>query len=190
MDVIRPSSSLRLIVLGCALTLGACDDDEVASPPGADGGTASPPASADAITESVLAACPSATTMIQSVEWPSCLAGRRVTGTEPFTNAPCELRIGADGRFDYLRAGAVAFTVPERSGWRAATGTYKNEVSAGRRIFLAGLAPDLPAMAGQPRVTNVNLSFFSVAGQDETVEIQYLDANLARQTSTCRVDVL
>lgn len=174
-----------------ALVLVACSDEEDPPPSSSpDAGTTRPPASADAVTESVLAACPQASPSIQTIDWPSCLAGRRVSGKEPFDGVPCELRMGAEGTFEYLRSGVVAFTVPPRSAWRAATGTYKNELSAGRRTFLASLAPDLAPVDGQSWVTNVDLAFFSVAGQDETVALTYLDAARARRTVTCKVDVL
>lgn len=181
---------LRGIALGVALVLGGCDDDDDAGAPAAVGGTSPPAASGDAITESVLSACPQASRLIETAEWPSCLAGRRVSGTEPFDGSPCELRVGSDGTFEYVRSGAVVLTVPPRSTWRGATGTYQNELSAGRRIFLAGLAPDLPVVEGRPRVTNVDLAFFSVDGQDDTVSIRFLDERLARQTYSCKVDVL
>ncbi len=193
-----PFASLALC-LALSASVSACDDDAsdargnnntTPPPSNTDSGTTRPPTSADAITESVLAACPQSSTLIQSAEWPSCLAGKRVSGTEPFNNSPCELRIGENGTFEYLRSGNLALKVPERSGWRGATGTYQNELSAGRRVFLAGIAPDLPMVEGQPQVTNVNLGFFSVTTQDETVEIQYLDASRARQTYNCKVDVL
>ena len=189
-------TSLAISFTLIAMASAACDDDgqsgsSTSPPPSSDtdSGT-SPPASADAITESVLAACPQSSTLIETTEWPSCLAGRRVSGTEPFNNSPCELRIGANGAFEYVRAGAVALTVPDRSSWTDASGTYQNELNAGRRIFLAGIAPDVPFVEGRPQVTHINLSFFSVASQDETVEIRYLDADRTSQTYNCKVDVL
>ncbi|MBX3221872.1 MAG: hypothetical protein KF795_15245 [Labilithrix sp.] len=188
-------SSLRAISITSLMFLVACGGDDTngdPNTPGAtpDGGSSTPPpASApDAISEAVLAACPQSTSLIESTEWPSCVAGRRVTGTEPFNDSACELKIGQNGAFEYWRGGALALSVPERSGWGSATGTYQNTLSAGRRAFLASVAPNLPAVEGEPRVTDVNLNFFTLA--DDKVEIQYMDASLNRQTYTCQVNVL
>lgn len=188
-------SSLPVVVLAASLFLAACSDDETtgSSPPANtnDGGTTvgdgGSSASGDVVNEGVLAACPASTSLIETTDWTSCLAGKRIVGKEPFGNQACELRIAASGAFEYLRGGAVAITVPERSQWQGATGTYQNEGSGDRRIFLAGLAPNSPAVEGQPRVTHVNLSFFGLASQQDKVEIRYLDAALASQTYNCTV---
>ncbi len=175
-----------LFSLGCgdggsgASTVDAGGDDDT-------GGSNSEPAG-DKVDEAVLAKCPQSSTLIQTTEWPSCLEGKRLTGIEPFTNKPCELRIGKNGVFEYLRDDALAIAVPERSTWLGATGNYQNEAISGMRFFLAGLAPDLPAVEGEPRVTNVDISLFDVEGQDDKVEVAYLDAALARQRYNCTVD--
>lgn len=143
---------------------------------------------ADVVDEAVLAACPAASQLIESSEWPSCLAGKHMTGKEPFNNMPCELRVGANGEFTYLRGGEVAIGVPARSAWRSGNGTYQNVASVGPRIFLAGIAPDLPIVEGEARVTHLNISIFGLAGQDDKVEIRYLDAALVNQTYNCTLD--
>lgn len=189
------SVCLTLVVVSTA----ACDGDDATgqssgtgSTPPQSPGTGNPPptSTGDGIDEATLASCPQTTTLIETAEWPSCLAGKRVTGTEPFSKEPCELRIGANGVFEYLRGGAVAIAVPARSQWRSGTGNYQNTAGSGPRIFLAGIAPDLEVVDGQPRVTNVNLSFFAFAGQQDNVEIKYLDAARNRQTYNCSVNVL
>lgn len=185
---------LHAVAIPLLISLLACNSDEATGDPNPvvapDGGSSSPPPSSapDAITETVLAACPQSATLIESTEWPSCLAGRRVSGTEPFNNSACELRIGQSGALEYWRNGALALAVPDRSGWGSASGTYQNQASAGRRIFLAGVSPDLSAVEGEPRILEVNLAFLTLA--DDKVEIQYLDASLRRQTYTCQVNVL
>ncbi len=188
-------SSLRAISTALLIGLVACSSDDASTDPPTstqtpDGGSSTnPPVSApDAITEAVLAACPQSATLIETTEWPSCLAGKRVTGTEPFNNSPCELKIGQNGAFEYLRGGAVALSIPDRSGWGAATGTYQNELNAGRRAFLASVAPNLPAAEGQSRITRITINVFSVL--DDKVEIEFMDEKLARQTYTCQANVL
>lgn len=188
-------TSVRAISIALLIGLVACSSDDASGDPPASsptpdsGSSTNPPASApDAITEAVLAACPQSATLIETTEWPSCLAGKRVTGTEPFNNTPCELKIGQNGAFEYLRGGAVALSVPDRSGWGDAMGTYQNELNAGRRAFLAGVSPNLPAVEGQPRITNITINIFSVL--DDKVEIQYMDEKLARQTYNCQINVL
>lgn len=178
-----------------ALAVVACGDEDDSSEEtdgnqlaDAGAGDASAAADQDGVDEAVLAACPQAATLIQTSEWSSCLSGRRLTGSEPFGNLPCELRVGANGAFEYLRDGALAIAVPERSLWRGATGTYQNEKTPGSRIFIAGLAPDLEPVVGQPRVTDIDISIFSLASQQDKVAVRYLDATLARQTYNCTID--
>jgi len=134
----------------------------------------------------LIAACPEATNLLQSTEWPSCLAGKTIAGTEPFNNQACELRINADGSFEYARSGAVAIKTPAKSTWKGSTGTYQNDRKS---IFLAGIAPDFTAAAGESRITAVNLSFFFGIQKDDDVEIEYLDAALNRQVYNCKVNV-
>lgn len=182
---------IRAIAVTSILLLAACNDDASSSrggDPSPDGGGSTPPTAADAITESVLAACPESTSLIESTEWPSCLAGRRVTGKEPFNDSVCELTIGEAGAFEYWRGGALALSVPSESAWGAASGSYQNQLNAGRRAFLASVAPGLPAVEGEVRVERITLNFFSLA--DDKVEIQFMDEDLARKTYTCQVDVI
>ncbi|MBS2017065.1 MAG: hypothetical protein JST00_29535 [Deltaproteobacteria bacterium] len=189
---LRPSRwsvhATRLLAATFVVATSACSDDASTSP-GADSGTTPPTSTApDAITDAVLAACPQSTTLITSSEWPLCLAGRRVTGTEPFNNTPCELAIGQNGAMEYRRGGAVALRLPDRGGWGRTDGTYQNDGSAGRRIFLASVTPTLPVVEGQPRLLRVTVKFF--VGADDNVEVEYLDAARARQTYNCQVNVL
>jgi len=193
----RDAVSRIALVSFLVVSMPACDGDEgmVGKPSGgnaSDAGGTTPPASSDGVDEATLARCPQSSTLIETTEWMSCLAGKRISGVEPFNNAPCELRIGSDGVFEYLRGGAVAIAVPERSRWRSATGTYQNAATSGSssRIFLAGVAPDLEAVDGAPRVTSVDLSFFSLASMEDTIEVKYLDAALVRQTYNCKVNAL
>lgn len=135
--------------------------------------------------DELLADCPASSTLIQTTDWLSCLAGKSLIGADPFSKKPCELRIGADGALDYYRDGAVAIAVPERSTWQGPSGTYQNDGSGSRLIFLASVAPDLPAVEAEPRVTDVSISLFGLESQESTVEVKYLDAGLARQTYNC-----
>jgi len=177
------------------LALMACDDGGGRADSSADGGgdgsggSMSQP-SLNGVDEAVLVKCPQSSTLIETTEWPSCLAGKSLKGIEPFSNKPCELRIGNNGVFEYLQDNAVAIAVPDRSKWEGATGNYQNDVSAGPRFFLAGIAPDLVPVEGEPRVTNINLSLFALDTLDDKVEVVYLDAALARQTYNCTVDAL
>jgi hypothetical protein len=181
-----------------AVTATACGDggsessttDAGGGQNGADGGSGGANTPADGIDEAVLAKCPQSSSLIETTDWTSCLAGKRLTGTEPFTDMPCELRIGEEGVFEYLRGDAVAIAVPEKSTWRGANGTYQNNATSGPRFFLAGLSLDLPVVEGEPRVTNLNISLFALASQQDKVEIRYLDAALANQTYNCTVDAL
>lgn len=185
-------SAIRAISIAMLLAVAACDSDDTttSNPTSSDGGTAPSTSSApDAINEAALAGCPSSSTLITSTEWPTCLAGRRVSGTEPFNKSPCELRVGQNGAFEYWRSGALALSVTDRASWRSGSGTYQNDLDpAGRRTFLASVQPDLPVVEGQPRVTKVSLTFASLL--DDSIEIEYLDAGRVRQTYTCSVAVI
>ena len=191
------TSSLFGALLLATLSTLACSDDEGSSSNNAgssgsggsgSGGGGMKPAS-DSVTEAVLAACPEASTLIQTTDWMSCLDGKRLVGTEPFSKEPCELRISGDGSFEYLRGGETAIAVPVRSAWQSPTGTYQNDGS-NSRIFLASVAPDLEAVQGEPRVTDVAISLFELKSITDTVEVRYLDAGLSRQTYNCTVDAL
>ncbi len=180
-----------------AFSLLSCGDDDGdassagSSGPKPDGGTQADTGltdDGDRVSERDLAACPLATTLIDSTEWSTCLAGKRLVGTEPFNGTACELHIGNNGAFVYVRNGAPALSVPERSAWRSGTGSYMNDARGQPRIFLAGIAPSLTPIEGQPRVTNVDISIFGLAGQTDTVKVSYLDAALARETYTCMLD--
>jgi len=54
---------------------------------------------------------------------------------------------------------------------------------------LAGVAPGLPAVEGEPRVTNVSISLFGLKSVESKIELMYLDAALARQTYNCTLPV-
>lgn len=175
--------------------LGGCSGDDETAPaaPGPDGGSSNnpPAAAADAITEAVLAACPQATTLIETTEWTTCLVGKRVSGTEPFNNTPCELRFGAGGAIEYVRSGTTVFSVPARSGYGpSASGTYQNERVSASRLFLASVAPALTPQEGMPRFERVTINLFELASQEDTVAIDYMDAALSRQTYNCKVNAL
>ena len=189
--------------LACCLAwstwLGCGSDDsesskgsEDASVDGGDGGsegsTMKPAEDDEALDEAVLAACPQSTTLIETSDWTTCLEGRRLTGVEPFSNMPCELRFGANGAIEYWRGGELAIAVPSRDAWGDAYGSYQNDASGASRFFLASVTPDLAAVEGEPRVTDVDISLFALEGQDDTVAVNYLDENLARQTYNCTVD--
>lgn len=98
--------------------------------------------------------------------------------------------MGQNGAFEYFVSGALAISLPEKSLWKSGTGIYQNAKDAGPQIFLAGIAPSLEAVNGQPRVTNLDLSFFALAGREDTIEVKYIDAALARKTYNCTVNVL
>lgn len=187
------------LLIGCAIASVACEDGGDSDSSATDGGGGGSdgedggdhaPGPTGSIDEAALAKCPQSSTLIQTTEWMSCLEGKRLTGVEPFTDLPCELRIGENGTFEYLRDGAVAIAVPDRSTWLNASGNYQNEAISGPRFFLAGIAPDLPAVEGEPRITNVDVSLFAVDSLDDKVEVRYLDAALARQTYNCSVEAL
>jgi len=180
-------------VLLAAAAFACGDEDSDSEAPDGGGGTAdgggvdaaAQTGAGDLVTEAVLAKCPAATTLIQTTDWPSCLAGKRLVGVEPFSNKPCELRVGDDGDFSYLIDGEVAITVPERSQWGTATGYYQNDASVGPRIFLASVSPQYSYAAAKAQVTSVDISIFRLAGQTDKVEVEYLDETQNRQTYNC-----
>jgi len=190
-------SSKVLLVL-VAASIAACSDSADSGSPGAgpgstpgrDAGSTSPAIPADGIGEAVLAACPQSSSLRQTTEWLACLEGKRSVGTEPFTNQPCELRVGQNGAFEYLRSGTVALTVPARTAWRNASGTYQNDATSGPRFFLAQVSPDLVIVEGQPTLDALKLFFSALPGNDDTVEVKYFDKARARQTYNCTVEAL
>jgi hypothetical protein len=170
-----------MMISACGGGGGGSSDDTTTTP--SDGASANKG-------DEFLTACPASSSLIETTEWTSCLEGKSLTGTEPFTNKACELKIKANGAFDYLRDNAVAISIAERSAWQSPQGTYQNANSGSTRIFLAGIAPDLPAVTGEARVTRLNISIFGTVGQQDKVEVQYLDMELARQTYNCNVSSL
>lgn len=172
-----------LVVL---VALVGCSDDAPPASADGDGGGSAPAPSVDRIDAAAIAACPRSTTTLTTADWITCLAGRSVAGKEPFGGATCELRVGQGGAFAFVRDGVVALSVPARANWGAsAFGTYQN----GNDSFIAGLSPDLPVVEGSPSLQNVRL-FFAARGVEDSIEVDYLDARLARATYACRVDVL
>lgn len=180
--------SLLTLAWMAAFAVGCGGDDNKGNGSAANDGGSGAPVPGGTIDATVLAACPEATTLIETADWPVCLAGVRMIGTELFGNA-CELRVADNGAFDYFRDGELALSIPPRSEWGAAMGTYQNEGGAGGRVFLASIAPDLPAVEGQARITRLSLSFFEPASHDDLVEVRYLDEKLASQTYNCKVTV-
>lgn len=169
-----------LMITACGGGGGGSSDDPAATPPSGSSGSSG---------DEFLADCPASSSLIETTEWTSCLEGRTLTGTEPFTNKACELKIKANGAFDYLRDKAIVISIPERSVWQDPSGTYQNAGTGTSRIFLASVAPDLPAVTGEARVTGLNISIFGLASQQDKVEVQYLDAALARQTFNCNLSL-
>lgn len=174
-----------IVTLSIASLIVACSDDDTTPAPG--GGTTTPGATAGAL-ETAVAACPAQTSLIQTTDWTSCLSGKTLRGTEVFGNQPCALRFETDGALSYLRADAVAIATPPRAQWKSASGSYQNDGSGARRLFLAGISPSLEVVADQPRVTDINVKVAGAqSGIDSTVEIAYLDRALARQTYNCKL---
>lgn len=186
------SPFLSIVFFAVALGLPGCGgkDDEGGQNMDAGNGDAGLGAQGSVINAAALRACPQATSLVETTEWMSCLAGKRISGTELFNQQPCELRIGADGVFEYLRGGEVALQITSRSSWRAASGLYQNTTPAGGpgRIFLGSITPDLAPVDGQPWITNIDVGFFD--SLDDKVEVKYFDASRNRQTYNCRVNVL
>lgn len=139
--------------------------------------------------EAIIAACPRADNLTDTTDWPDCLAGKTMTGKEPFNNSPCELRVGANGKFEYVRNGSVALTVPDRTQWHGATGTYQNTKISGITLFLARISPSLDLVPGQPRVIFVDLKFNGLAGEQDTVAVDYNDVDVSRKTYNCTMDL-
>lgn len=202
-----PQRGAALALFGvwlCLATLFGCSDDKASSDTtamagGGQGGSGGSKAeggggsqsSADAVTAAVLDACPQAAMLIDTTDWPDCLAGKRLVGKDPFASKACELRIGEDGAFDYLIEGSVTLSIPARSGWgNNARGTYQNAKGAGGRLFLASLSPDLPLSDGQAVIDKVSLSVAELPSLQDTVEISYFDENRARKTYNCTVGAL
>lgn len=115
------------------------------------------------------------------------MAGKAFTGTEPFNNQSCELRFDADGGFTYLRNGATTLSGKKSDWGNNAAGTYQNDGTGARRVFLAGIMPDVPLVASTPRIDKVNVKIFGLPSQDDTIEVGYFDAAAARQTYNCKI---
>lgn len=175
------ASLVFLLTHACGGGGGGSSDDTTATPPSGSSGSTG---------EEFLADCPASSSLIETTEWSSCLEGKSLTGTEPFTNKACELKIKANGAFEYLRDNAIAISIAERSSWQSPNGNYQNANSGATRIFLASIAPGLPAVTGEARVTRLNISIFGTAGQQDKIEVQYLDSALAQQTYNCYVNLL
>lgn len=177
-----------------ALTLAACGgggggDDVAATPTPTPSPTPSPspaptPAGSQFVTAD-LTACPNASYVISSTEWMSCMAGKRLVGTEPFNGTACELHVGSDGGFQYLRGGAVALTMLPRTSWVGAWGSYTNSDMGVGRQLLASIFPGYPRVAGQNTVNSIELTLSSLPNTQDTVEVEYFDTNALRQTYTC-----
>lgn len=180
-------SALRALGL---VALTACSDDPSTNGGAGDGGATPPVSSADGIDEALLAKCPQASGLVQTTEWMTCLAGKRLAGTETFNGQPCELRIGANGAFEYLRSGTKALELPDRSSWRNASGTYTNSALGGPRFFLAGISPDVALVDGQASISDINISLSALPGKEDTVEVKYFDAARSRQNYNCTVQAL
>jgi hypothetical protein len=174
---------------GCGSDGGSPSDDRTKSDAG--DGTDPGDGDGDSVDENVISACAESTSLIQTTDWVDCLAGKELTGKDPFSSEPCTLRVGADGAMDYLVGGTAVIAVPGRSGWGpSAYGTYQNNSGNGSRFFLASIAPDVKAEEGEPRVTHVDIGLFALESKDDTVAIRYLDGALANKTYNCIVDVL
>jgi hypothetical protein len=139
----------------------------------------------DVVDTDAIAACPPASSLLETDDWSSCLAGMRFVGVTPFGGDACELRIGDDAEFDYVVDGEVMLSIPSRDEWLSSSGSYQNDTD----LFLASIAPELEPVSGEPRVERITITLFG-RGLDENIEVQYMDAALSRQTENCTVDVL
>ena len=173
----------------------ACGDDDTGAPGTSSSSSSSSTSSSSSSSgssgaypgEAAIAGCPSQDTLIEGAKWVSCVAGRSMGGTEPFTNKACELKFDADGGLTYSLAGAATLTAPKASWGSSATGTYTNSGSGASRIFLASVTPELPFVEGQPQLLGVNVSIFGVGKSEDTIEIKYLDVGRARQVYNCTI---
>lgn len=170
----------------------ACSADDGSSPTSQnenpDGGeTTTPPNDGSSALVATIAGCPAQGALVETTEWVSCLAGKNLAGAELFGNQSCELRIGADGSLAYVRGDVVALATPARASWKGGAGSYQNSGSGDRLVFLASVAPDLEHVEGQPRVIRVNVAIFGLASPESKVEVEYLDAALARQIYNCKL---
>jgi len=184
----RFSPLFAVVLVACA---AACSADDGSSPSSQNGnpdggGTTTTKKDGSALVATI-AGCPAQSSLVETTEWISCLAGKNLVGTELFGNQSCELRIGTDGSLSYVRGNAVAIATPARASWKGAAGSYQNSGSGDRLVFLASVAPELEHVEGQPRVTRVNISIFGLESPESKVEVVYLDAALARQTYNCKL---
>ena len=168
------SVALAIALVGC----GGSDGEETGS-----GGGRS-------VNAKALSACPGASSLLEKKDWSICLAGQRIAGADTFNKEPCELQIGSDGSFQYLRNGAVALQTSAPSTWQTGFGLYQNMVPGGGpiRLFIGVAQPNQEPVAGQASVTEVHLSF--VERMDDDIQIKYLDVMGKPQTYNCRVNVL
>jgi len=133
-----PALSFPVLVALVALSSAACSGGGDATGSGggghsggstAGGSTATGGASSNMGSgfDELIGSCPPSSTLIETSDWVTCLEGKRLSGTDPFSKKSCELRVGSEGALDYYRDGAAAIAVPARGAWRGASGTYQKE---------------------------------------------------------------
>ncbi len=119
-------------------------------------------------------ACPAQSTSIASTTWhAACLVGKRLVGTDSATGQVCELRLKANGVFEYVKNGVIAGTTPPLSQWLDSSGVYTHQYFDGYR-FIDGRLNGRVLNA----VTGVNEYFgIVVTIQNDTVYPDYADYN-------------
>jgi hypothetical protein len=164
------------VLMATALLATACggggggDAAPVAAAPPA--GTPAPgPAPAPAGDVAVLAdieACPAAASLISSSNWyTQCLVGKRLVGKDPITSEACELRLKANGVFEYVKNGMILSTTKPVSEWLNSSGganvggSYSNQLSGSAgsfRLFGARLTGGVYSATGPALAYNFEIS--------------------------------
>jgi hypothetical protein len=81
-----------------------------------------------------VAACPASEYTASTTWHVACLAGKRLVGNT-VTGEACELRLQANGVFEYVKNGVITSTTQPIAKWLNTSGTYINLLADGYRFF-------------------------------------------------------
>jgi hypothetical protein len=146
----HPKLRLVGLLMATALVATACGGGgggdaapPAGSPPAGGPPAGSPPAASDVATLADVKACPQVASGVSNTTWyTNCLVGKRLVGKDIISGKACELRLKANGVFEYAIEGGATYTTAPFSQWQSPSGFYANElnVSAGNfTLFKASL---------------------------------------------------
>ncbi len=147
--------------------------------------TATPPAS-DVATRADILACPASSFLINSSNWSSCLAGKRLVGNDPIvTSQTCQIRYLANGGIEYTHNGVLY--EPSVNG-AADGGLYQNTTSETSVKLMFGILDwNLSGSSARNRVTKADLSVNVSPDTQDLLVITYFDSGLNRRTLNCNL---